>query len=190
MNNTTQKGFTLIELLVVIAIVAVLSVVVILTLNPAELLRQARDSTRIADMGTYKSAISLYLTDVSSPSIASSAIPRCYVHASSSITICSRFAAAASGTIATTTSVFVNGSGWVPIDFTAISSGAPLSVLPIDPVNNSTYYYAYKGSTSTLTYEMNAVLESTKFQPYMSNSYDGGSDANAYEVGTDPGLDL
>ena len=41
-----RSGFTLIELLVVIAIIAILAVVVILTLNPAQLLAQARDSTR------------------------------------------------------------------------------------------------------------------------------------------------
>ena len=38
MKNKNRKGFTLIELLIVIAIIAVLSVVVILSLNPAELL--------------------------------------------------------------------------------------------------------------------------------------------------------
>jgi len=64
-NNKTQKGFTLIELLVVIAIIAILAVVVVLTLNPAELLRQARDSNRISDFATIKSTISLYQEDVS-----------------------------------------------------------------------------------------------------------------------------
>src|SRR5580704_3649915 len=64
-NNKNRKGFTLIELLVVIAIIAVLAVVVVLTLNPAELLRQARDSNRISDFATLKSAIGLYSEDVS-----------------------------------------------------------------------------------------------------------------------------
>ena len=36
--HTSTKGFTLVELLVVIAILAVLSVAVVLVLNPAELL--------------------------------------------------------------------------------------------------------------------------------------------------------
>src|SRR5271163_765603 len=64
-NNKFRKGFTLIELLVVIAIIAILAVVVILTLNPAELLRQARDSNRESDFATLKSAIGLYSADVS-----------------------------------------------------------------------------------------------------------------------------
>ncbi|HEY4525527.1 MAG TPA: prepilin-type N-terminal cleavage/methylation domain-containing protein, partial [Candidatus Paceibacterota bacterium] len=45
-----RKSFTLIELLIVIAIVAILSTVVIITLNPAELLRQSRDSVRLSDL--------------------------------------------------------------------------------------------------------------------------------------------
>lgn len=39
-----RKGFTLIELLIVIGILAVLATAVIMVLNPAELLKQARDS--------------------------------------------------------------------------------------------------------------------------------------------------
>ncbi|HEY4526144.1 MAG TPA: prepilin-type N-terminal cleavage/methylation domain-containing protein, partial [Candidatus Paceibacterota bacterium] len=45
-----RSSFTLIELLIVIAIVAILSTVVIITLNPAELLRQSRDSVRLSDL--------------------------------------------------------------------------------------------------------------------------------------------
>jgi prepilin-type N-terminal cleavage/methylation domain-containing protein len=58
-----RRGFTLIELLVVIAIIAILAVVVVLTLNPAELLRQSRDSNRVSDMATLTSALNLYNTD-------------------------------------------------------------------------------------------------------------------------------
>ena len=50
-----KKGFTLIELLIVIAILAVLGVTVTLVLNPAELLRQGRDSTRISDLSSINS---------------------------------------------------------------------------------------------------------------------------------------
>ena len=49
-GNDRRESFTLIELLVVLALVAILSVVVILTLNPAELIKQARDSNRLSDL--------------------------------------------------------------------------------------------------------------------------------------------
>jgi len=43
-----RSAFTLIELLIVIAIIAILSIVVILVLNPAQLLKQSRDSNRVS----------------------------------------------------------------------------------------------------------------------------------------------
>ena len=58
-----EKAFTLIELLVVIAILAVLAVAVTLILNPAELIRQGRDSIRLSDLATINKALGLYQTD-------------------------------------------------------------------------------------------------------------------------------
>jgi|SRR3989344_4439833 len=191
-----QKGFTLIELLVVIAIVAILSAVVILTLNPAELLRQSRDSNRISDMSTLKSALALYLSDVNSPSLGVG----CKAHASSGLAAgvaCNagggtRFAST-TVTWATSTSLAVDGNGWIPVNFNLISSGAPISVLPRDPVNNTTLYYAYLADSGSLTYELNTLMESTKFKAGGSGDVvtnDGGNSATLYEVGTDPGLDI
>src|SRR6185295_4958783 len=107
-SRTNRKGFTLIELLVVIAIIAILSVVVILTLNPAELLKQARDSNRISDMATLKSAISLYLADVSTPFIGTTSIGYFSTAASTSLVTSSTvqwgMATAATSTSQATTS--------------------------------------------------------------------------------------
>lgn len=183
-----KKGFTLIELLVVIAIVSVLSVVVILTLNPAELLKQARDSNRLSDAATIKSAIALYLSDAASPSIGDTG--KCYV---SNVSVASANCGVFSGgTLTTSASRAVDGTGWIPVNFNSISSGAPLGQLPVDPINDATYYYAYR-SSSTL-YEFNIVgMESAKFKNGGSAdvvSTDGGNKANSYEVGTYAGLDL
>jgi len=57
-----KKGFTLLELLIVIAILAVLSSAIVLVLNPAQLLAQARDSQRLSDLSSLHSAIALYLS--------------------------------------------------------------------------------------------------------------------------------
>ncbi len=182
------RGFTLIELLVVIAIVAVLSVVVILTLNPAELLRQARDSNRISDLATLKSAVSLYLADVSSPSIGSNNTCGATVEVPTSTTCNTRFTGA---TIATSQlRIFtIDGTGWVPVNFNAISSGAPLGTLPRDPTNasNSGLFYAYQASSTGLVFEFNANMESSKYVNGGSGDVentDGGNNANIYEVGT------
>ncbi|MCK9187118.1 MAG: prepilin-type N-terminal cleavage/methylation domain-containing protein, partial [Candidatus Colwellbacteria bacterium] len=56
-------GFTLVELLIVIAILAVLAAAVVIVLNPAELLAQARDSQRITDMKTLKDSIDIWVVD-------------------------------------------------------------------------------------------------------------------------------
>ncbi len=196
---TNQKGFTLIELLVVIAIVAVLAVTVILTLNPAQLLRQARDSNRTQDLATLKSALSLFLADVtiSSTSLATSS-SNCYTHSSSTITACNQAAPTArfssAGAVLLRTGLGIDGTGWIPVNFTLISAGAPVSALPQDPVNSAAnLFYAYRADTTNSTFELNAKMESAKFSSGGSSDVegtDGGNSTVLYEVGTDPGLDL
>jgi prepilin-type N-terminal cleavage/methylation domain-containing protein len=189
-----KKGFTLIELLVVIAIVVVLSVVLVITLNPAQLLRQARDSTRISDLSTMKSALSLYLADVGSPALASSS-SNCYAYTSSTATAT---ASGCNGRYTTATTVVTSSArgvsnGWVPAALGAISSGAPLSSWPIDPINNATNFYSFAADTTNQTFELNAKMESTRYSSGGSNdveSTDGGSSSTLYEVGTASGLSL
>jgi prepilin-type N-terminal cleavage/methylation domain-containing protein len=176
-----KKGFTLIELLLVIGILAILAAAVVLTLNPAQLLAQARDSQRISDLNSVKSAVSLYLATATSTSISST-------KTSTNSTTCWFGATCNTACTAVTTSTAVNGNGWVPIDLTQTSGGSPLSALPLDPTNDANYHYAYAGNNSEKTIELNAILESTKYSPMMQS--DGGNCPNVYEVGTQPGLNL
>lgn len=193
MNSKTSavKGFTLIELLVVIAIVAILSVVVILSLNPAELLKQARDSNRFSDMATIKSAISLYLADVSTPDVAA-VLNECRATAAQTQAQCDVYfgtVLAAAATVPANPRA-VDGNGWVSVNFNNISSGSPVSQLPLDPVNNggaTGYFYAYKGQDSNLTFKLVTKLESTKYN-VAGYLVEGGIDATSYEVGTDLAL--
>jgi len=182
-----NKGFTLIELLVVIAIVAVLAAAVVLTLNPAELLRQTRDATRLSDLATIRSALALYLADVSTPAMGTAT--NCYVNPAigAGSGCLTRFAG---GTNTIVASVAIDGTGWVPVNLTGISSGPPISSYPTDPVNNTTaLFYAYRnGGTGNLQFEVNADLESAKYIP--EEGTDGGNSAGFYEVGTHPGLAL
>jgi len=170
-----KKGFTLIELLIVIAILAVLATAVITVLNPAELLKQARDSTRISDLAALNSAISLYLSDVSSPNLGSCSASTARCTASSTSGLVTRSACSV------VTSTNVTGSGWVDINFTSISSGSPLPKEPIDPVNNSSYFYSYGCDNSSLKYEIDARLESSKYAS--TTQTDGGDTSSVYEVG-------
>jgi prepilin-type N-terminal cleavage/methylation domain-containing protein len=202
-RNNDKKGFTLIELLVVIAIIAILSVVVILTLNPAELLRQSRDSGRVSDLATLKSAVSLYLVDTSNPNIASSTFgySACYLSSISgngtTTANCGTFTNTYSSGDASTTSALYkknNSQGWLPVDFSKLSYGSPLGALPADPINNATNYYAY-AATSTVGYyfELDTFMESKKYSASGTAdvvSTDGGNNNSILEVGNQPGLTL
>lgn len=180
-----KKGFTLIELLVVIAILAVLMSVIVVTLNPAEMLKKTRDTKRIADLDALRTAINLYITDASSISMGTSTY--CYasqtgVATTSLSTTCT--------TLSASTNQSVNGTGWIPINFTSISSGSPLSSLPLDPKNDAAnvLVYFYRPNTASTTYELLCNMESTYYANGGSGdveSKDGGDDANYYEVGSD-----
>ena len=329
-----KKGFTLIELLIVIGVLAILATSVVLVLNPAQMIAQARDSQRISDLSSIKSAIALYLTTAASPALTASTTctatgcvspfanafvvgsetllnpgfetpganwsggytdETTFIHSGSHAiklvstnvnwytpqalqsptvtagqlyqlsfwargdgtndatygvydvthsvylisgpthtgitgTTYTQYATTfttpagcttvalfltvnqAAGATAyfddvslkqvisavppvVTTSTAVNGTGWVGgVDFTKMSGGSPLAALPLDPINNSTYYYAYQGTTSN-TFKLAGRLESTKYQPKMVS--DGGTQNTCviytestcfYEVGTDLSL--
>ena len=182
--SNAKKGFTLVELLIVIAILAVLSAAVVIVLNPAELLAQARDSQRLNDMDTLRNAISIYLSQVSSPSLGTA----CQASATKgccNVTGCtSPFTG--NGVVVEDTGTGVDGTGWVSVNLAALTGGSPIPRLPIDPTNTSTYYYSY--INSGLYFEIDCKLESTKFSGNLTA--DGGNSATFYEVGNDAGLDL
>jgi len=60
-RNSASKGFTLIELLVVVSIIAMLSTIVLASLNSAR--AKARDARRLADMRQVQNALELYYND-------------------------------------------------------------------------------------------------------------------------------
>ena len=200
-HSEKSKGFTLIELLVVIAIIAILSVVVILTLNPAELLRQSRDSSRVSDMATLSSALGIYSEDVGGgmgspnvvyvsipdPSATSTAGDQCQGLGLISLPSLYSYHCAASSTYRN-----VDGTGWIPVNFKSISSGAPVGSLPIDPFNTSSSRLYYTYTTDGTQYEVTSAMESSKYKLGGSNdviSSDGGPLASVYEKGSKLGLE-
>ena len=201
--SSVLTGFTLIELLVVIAIIAILSIVVVLTISPAEMLRQSRDSQRISDLSTLKSAINLYMVDSSNPNLASSSAGygSCYLSTIGGVGTtsakCGVFANTYTLNVSTTATLLRknDSTGWIPIAFSQVSLGTPIASLPIDPTNNANYYYAYAATSSGGTYyfEINAFMESKKYGTNGSNDIvtnDGGDNTATYEVGSKPGLNL
>lgn len=188
-----SRGFTLIELLIVIGVLAVLSVAVVVTLNPAELLRQARDATRLSDLATLNRAINIASFDASggAPNIIYVSIPD-PVLTSPQTSLCPNLGLPSAPTgwsyrcVSQEDLRKTNSTGWVPINFQAFSAGSPLSALPIDPVNTaaSGFYYTYVTGGS---YMVTALLESQKYLT-QSATRDGGSDNSRIELGNDTGL--
>lgn len=200
-----QKGFTLIELLIVIGVIAVLSTVVILVLNPAELLREARDSERISNLATLKSALSFYFLDSASSHYSSNcsiAIGQsCTTLATSTYDFPSPTGTwkIATGAFFSTSSRSINGSGWIDVNFASITGGSPIAEEPLDPVNqvgtcagpwntvslsDCGLYYLY--TTNNTSYEIAAFLESQKYSHGGSRdaeTNDGGQEPYIYEVG-------
>jgi len=186
-NGNVRRGFTLIELLIVFGVIASLSAVVVVVLDPAEILRQTRDSKRMNDIQTINSAISLYLA-----SGADDWVPI------SSSSICTAGTIMPDGTACTTNaSTAVNGSGWIPINFQSIRIGSPLSRLPLDPINSTDSgvcdygpstgcFYVFQAGSTFGTYKIYANFESQKFAAREQS--DGGPSAHWFETGAS--LDL
>ncbi|MDE2001471.1 MAG: prepilin-type N-terminal cleavage/methylation domain-containing protein [Patescibacteria group bacterium] len=189
--QTTQRGFTLLELIIVIGILAILGAVSVLVLNPAQLFAQARDTQRINDLSTMNSAIGQYLSTVTSPdlngSYADAACATNY-YAYATPTTNSFTVARGTATVVALRGVTGGAAGWLPVDFSAMTGGSPLSVLPIDPSDTGDYVYRYACDATALTYELDAKLESTKYSGNMST--DGGDNNSFYEMGTASGLAL
>lgn len=193
-SRLSRGAFTLIELLVVITIIAIMGVVVVLVLNPAQLLAQSRDARRISDLSALNGAITFYRSQeegatnyslgsstqaylsVPDPSATSSAGSACQGLGVLSNPVYANHCAA------TSSYQNMDGTGWIPVDFSSLASGAPFSSLPVDPVNqtSSGLYYTYE--TNGAQFVVAALLESNKYAATAAKS--GGIDPALYEVGT------
>ena len=195
MKNTFSKGFTLVELLIVITILAALAAAVVVVLNPAELLAQARDAQRMSDMTTMRDSINLLLSQVPAANICLLA-PACATGGHCTIAVAAGNApfggtpglacALPTGDIRR-----VDGNGWISAVFTAMPGGSPIAMLPVDPTNTTNFFYGYKGEAATRTFRLATRLESIRHRSMMIN--DGGPRSACtnfteptcfYEVGT------
>ncbi|TSD01961.1 MAG: Uncharacterized protein Athens071426_601 [Parcubacteria group bacterium Athens0714_26] len=198
-SYTQRKGFTLVELLIVIGILAILATVTVLVLNPAQLFAQARDSQGVSDLGTLNSALAYYLSTASTTDLDGSTTDcstRCYVQTTGLTgNGCAGAGTARHGakTVTIDADRTVDSLGWIPVYIGGAVGGSPISVLPVDPTNTTTYFYSYACDNTNKTYELDANLESARYIQDGSDdkeSTDGGNVPTLFELGTDPGLDL
>ena len=193
--HNKKSAFTLIELLVVIAIIAILAVVVVLTLNPAEMMRQARDSNRLSDLSTLNSALGTYQAQggnsLGTPNTVYVSIPDPTLTGSATSTCASLgFPALPPGWTYQCTSPEdyrnANGTGWISANLSSVAQGNILSQLPIDPVNQTSTDLYYTYVTNGSQYQLTAHFESQKYATQEIQS--GGVDPTMYTTGTNLSL--
>jgi len=186
------RGFTLVELLIVIGILAVVASVAVLILNPVEMTKESRDSIRLNDLSSLNTALGIFSTNKSGFSMGAS--NTVYISIPYVLADCGygsgnplNLSSIPSGWsyICRTEANYrnIDGSGWIPVDFSSISYGTPFSVLPIDPINSGFQYYTYVTGGS---WELGAILESEKYK--LEAVVDGGPDPTMYELGNDLNL--
>ena len=184
-----KTGFTLVELLLVVGILGVLTTVTVLLVNPVEFLKQSRDAVRISDLRATNDALNLI--QVYNPSALGSPDNIIYVSLPSATSpSCDPSLPTPPGGWSYNCETEadyrrVDGNGWIPVNFTSLSIGSPLSALPIDPINTATdglYYTFVKGS-----WELNAQMESLAYNDGGEKNVvggDGGDTNLLYELGS------
>ncbi|MDO8442857.1 MAG: prepilin-type N-terminal cleavage/methylation domain-containing protein [bacterium] len=185
-----DRAFTLIELLIVIGILSILATVVLLVINPAQMIRQSRDGNRLAEINQINKSLLIFQSFGGS---GMGTHTKVYVSLPSSNADCSDLGLPALGggyTYVCSNSTNyrkIDGTGWVPVDLTSVqsSAGTLFASLPIDPVNTvaNGYYYTYIPGSWALS----ATMESDKYLA-INAAVDGGQVSTRFEVGNEIAL--
>jgi len=118
-----QKGFTLIELLVVISIIGLLSTIVLVSLNAAR--EKARDSKRKGDIHQIQLALQLYYDD-------HDVYPQ------------ENWCDSSTGSCGSACPCGENSWSVSSVIYTALVGREYIQNLPVDPLNDSSYFYDYE----------------------------------------------
>ncbi len=177
-------SFTLVELLIVIGILAILSAATVIILNPAERLKESRDSVRVQELTSLEKSIHLLLTQ--NPSVSIGTASTVYISIPDTSATCANLTLPALPTGYAYTCVTAanlrntNGTGWIPINFSS-SGVSSLPQLPVDSVNSTSsgLYYSY---TVGGGWALATRLESVKYM--LRAASDGGVDPVQYEKGS------
>lgn len=114
MQRTRQAGFTIVELLIVIVVIAILAAIVIVAYNGVQ--ARAYDSRRLQDIAEINKAIQAYkVTNGVYPPVTAANQDASWYETS-----------------------YVTGSFLDPLRTNGL-----ITKVPVDPINNSTYFYRY-----------------------------------------------
>ena len=182
-----EASFTLVEILIVIGVIAILTAVTLVILNPVEYLKRGRDDQRMGDINSLQTLITQKEYSGNRISFGQSNVV--YISLADSSSTCGSYtlpvlAAGWSYHCAPTTSYRnVDGTGWLPVD---VSTSKTFAVLPLDPINDQNYYYAFIANSDN-SFVLTSMFES---QQELKNiaAKDNGTDDARYETGTNLAL--
>lgn len=192
------------KLLLIPVVFVLVILIVIFLLKPSETSKKTRDEQRIADLEKIKKALDFYLSKnaKAGQNLETLLCTNCgtnfAVYSYREISVADTKTIAKKGQ-------FVNGNGWVPVDFSQNMKikETPLQLLPIDPFDESSEiwqkfpflksFYAERDSFGyTFTpgkdgkYKLTAKMESSQGLEKAAN--DKGSIKDSFEVGSDLNL--
>lgn len=184
-QSKSQASFTLVELLITLAIIAVLMTVIIISINPSEMMKRNRDVRRLADLNSLNKAIQLF--QISFPSASLGDSNTVYISLPDTSSTCSNLGLPPlpSGWSYKCSSPQnyrkIDGTGWIPLNFASMDIGSPLATLPIDPTNSTSSgnYYTYVVGGS---WEFTAMFESDRYADKAIN--DGDAYPGVYSLRT------
>ena len=135
MGTLKRKSFTLIELLIVIAILGILSAAILIAINPGKRTAQARDAQRKNDISAIANALVGYYTLFG-------AYP---FETTCDTSRGSKQEAGNSDCSGRTGGSLSPGNDWdTPRIRDKLITEGFLKKMPVDPINNATYYYKYE----------------------------------------------
>jgi prepilin-type N-terminal cleavage/methylation domain-containing protein len=147
MNKSLRErgGFTLLEILLVVAIISILAGIVIVAINPAKQLGDARNAQRRADVATILSAVYQYVID-NNGSFPANINPVAATYVSASTTCADYVSNAADNEICKSTATTCSLSN-LNSSLASSTGAAYVTSLPVDPNATSTadgtsYYIA------------------------------------------------
>ena len=159
-----EVAFSLINICIVILIIIGLATLGFKYFRPSNYIdknmREVRDSQRLSDVRKIETAIKLYIADGKNFDLLNTGKAYSSLDGSNA----------------------VDGSGWLPIDLSSISSGQPISELPKDPSDDQKYFYQVGFNVREKTFEVNCIFEAPG--SVSKHFEDGGNHTGRYEIGS------
>ncbi len=177
----SKKGFTMIELLLSVTLISFFIIILVVALNPKGAFERARDVQRFNDLQSISVVLTTLLKEKPELFFGNDNIIYLSLRRQNSAT-CSEY----SLPIITSSYQYqcssnpeaIDGTGWLPINFN-LHPIIGFKKLPIDPLNQPPYFYAYRIKNKLIKLTANFEYVRNKEVGYL----DGGNDPILYEVG-------